>query len=185
MGKRSSFERIAQDRYLTPANALTFLRPHLPSKFTFCEPCAADGNLTRLLERIGGRAVAQYDITPEAPGIRRKDARYLLSIDLNGADLIITNPPWDRPVLHAMILRFSRLGVPTWLLFDAGWVNSQQAIPLMDWARGANRIHKIVAGGRFKWIPGSDWSAKDDASWHLIGAPRAEPPHFYPRLDLG
>lgn len=185
MGKRSEFERLDQDRYLTPVEALAFLKPHLPERFTFCEPCAANGNLTRHLEKVGGRAVAQYDITPEHPDVQRGDARHILSIHLNGAELIITNPPWERAVLHAMILRFSRLGIPVWLLFDADWAFTDQGAQFMDWRHGRNRIHKIVVIGRLKWIEDSDDTGKDNAAWFLIGAPTSTPPAFFPRLDVG
>ena len=49
MGKRSNFERIERDFYPTPFEAVEPLIPHLPDKFTFAEPCAGDGSLTRHL----------------------------------------------------------------------------------------------------------------------------------------
>jgi hypothetical protein len=40
----------------------------------------------------------------------------------------ITNPPWDRKILHRLIERFSAVG-PTWLLFDADWMHTKQSAP--------------------------------------------------------
>lgn len=184
MGKRSDFERIPNDLYPTPPEAIPFLRPYLPKRFTFCEPCAADGTLVRLLEAIGGDCLAQYDIEPRHPLVRYGNATNILSRHLCGADMIITNPPWTRDVLHALILRFSRLAVPTWLLFDANWMFTEQAAGFMDWQHRQNRIHKIVAVGRLNWIPGTDETGKDDAAWFLIGPPSRKPPEFHPRLSL-
>ncbi|WP_456389017.1 hypothetical protein [Profundibacter sp.] len=81
--------------------------------------------------------------------------------DISGADLIITNPPWDRKILHPMIEHFSALR-PTWLLFDADWVHTRQSAPFMPW------LHKIVSVGRVKWIPDSKMTGKDNCAWHLF-----------------
>jgi hypothetical protein len=182
MGKRSDFERVPQDRYLTPWDAMRFLAPHLPKAFTFAEPCAADGQLIRWLSALGGTCVAAYDIEPGAPHVGQGNALHILGKHLNGAEMIITNPPWDRPVLHAMIRRFSLLA-PTWLLFDADWAFTDQGARFMDAARGRNVIHKIVAVGRLIWIPGTADTGKDNCAWYSIGPPTCAPPQFFARLD--
>lgn len=184
MGKRSDFAKLERDFYPTPREAVTVLAPFLPDSFTFCEPCAGNSRLTRHLEEIGGQVTAQYDISPQAAGIRRADARNMMSEHMGGAQMIITNPPWRREWLHPMILRFSRLG-RTWLLLDADWAYTGQAGMFMDWRRGANRVHKIVAIGRLKWIDNSDDTGKDNCAWYCIGNPTSEPPQFFPRLDGG
>lgn len=174
---------MPRDLYRTPAEAMPFLRPHLPAGgFTFCEPCAADGTLTRRLEAMGGTCTAQYDLRPLASSVGRLDARNLLSHHLNGATKIITNPPWDTEMLHPMIMRFSRLVRCTWLLFYADWAFTDQGELFMDWRRGQNRVHKIVTVGRLKWIPGSEFTGLENAAWFRIGPPISEPPRFYPRL---
>lgn len=181
MGKRSDFEKMDRSLYRTPAEAMPFLAPFLPKTFTFCEPCAADGPLTRHLEKMGGTPLAQFDIHPLAPGIRRMDARRLLSHHLNGAEFIITNPPWDRPLLHPMIRRFSMLA-PSWVLFDADWAFTDQGAQFMDAARGRNVIRKIVAVGRLIWIPGTTDTGKDNVAWYELGPASHEPTLFFPRL---
>lgn len=180
MGKRSEFERLPNDYYPTPEAAIRHLKPFLPKRFTFCEPCAGDGRLTRFLQKIGGELTAQYDIEPQAPHVDQADARHMLSRHTYGAEYIITNPPWSRDLLHPLIMRFSRIA-PTWLLFDAGWAFSDQAAMFMDWRRGNCRVRSIVAVGRLQWIEDSEDTGKDDAAWYLIGGPSSEPPRFYPR----
>ena len=182
MGKRSDFARVENDFYPTPPEAIPFLRPFLPRRFTFCEPCAGDGQLVRLIERIGGDCLAQYDIEPRHPLVQFGRAHNMLSQHLRGAEFIITNPPWTRDILHQLILRFSRLAVPCWCLWDANWMFTDQGAMFMDWRRGQNRIHKIVAVGRLTWIPGTDETGKDDAAWFLVGPPVSAPPAFYPRF---
>lgn len=179
MGKRSTFKRFDRDFYLTPWEAMPFLAPFLPPMFTFAEPCAGDGQMIGHLERMGGTCVAAYDIEPLAPNIVRLDAREMLGVHLRGADMIVTNPPWRRDLLHRMIMRFSRLA-PTWLLFDANWIFTDQANLFMG--PGRNLIHKIVAVGRVQWIEDSPFNGKDDAAWFQIGPPSSEQPRFYPRL---
>jgi hypothetical protein len=43
MGKRSTFPRIPQDSYPTPAEAVAPLLPHLEPGSRFFEPCAGEG----------------------------------------------------------------------------------------------------------------------------------------------
>jgi hypothetical protein len=78
---------------------------------------------------------------------------------------IITNPPWDRPPMHQIIDRCSRLA-PTWLLFDADWAFTRQAAPYLQYCR------RIVAVGRVRWIAGSEMTGKDNVAWYLFDAER-------------
>lgn len=155
MGKRSSFERRERDFYPTPAEAVEPLLPHLPEGFTFAEPCAGDG---ALIDHLPGLCVWASDIEPRSGGIKEWDA---LTIPKPNADFIITNPPWDRKLLHPMITHFSSLA-PTWLLFDADWPHTKQSAPFMPFLR------KIVSVGRVKWIPDSKMTGKDNCAWYLF-----------------
>ena len=60
MGKRSTFKRAKGDRYLTPWAPVADLAPHLPARFRFAEPCAADGRLIDHLRRLGDPADAPF-----------------------------------------------------------------------------------------------------------------------------
>ena len=176
MGKRSSFQRHAKDFYATPAAAVAPLLPHLAYGTMFAEPCAGDGALVRHLEAAGMSCLMATDIEPQGLFVRKMDA---LGEDLpllipGSADCIITNPPWDRPILHEMIVAFSRL-LPTWLLLDADWLHTRQAAPYLP------RLRKIVSVGRVKWIEGSKHAGKDNAAWMLFDAKSSGRPVFVGR----
>jgi len=176
VGKRSEFTRERLDFYPTPKSAVVSLLRHIPKGATFCEPCAGDGALVRHLQDAGFNCLAAYDVMPRDPSIETNDASFLTNMDLCGADLIITNPPWDRPVLHQIIERCATLA-PTWLLFDADWMHTVQSKPHMEICR------KIVSVGRVQWIEGSGMSGKDNCCWYLFDAKGSflQQPTFYGR----
>ena len=91
------------------------------------------------------------------------------------ADLIITNPPWDRRLLHPMIERFSEIR-PTWLLFDADWAHTLQARPFLP------LCCKIVSVGRVKWLEGTQHTSKDNCAWYLFGTRQPGPIEFVGRI---
>ncbi len=75
---------------------------------------------------------------------------------------IITNPPWERSVLHTMIEKFAEQQ-DTWLLFDADWMHTTQATPY-------ERLCKeVISVGRVKWIVDSKSSGMDNCAWYLFG----------------
>lgn len=161
MGKRSDFRRRPMDFYATPEEAVLPLLPWLPRQTRFCEPCAGGGDLIRHLEKQGHQCITAFDAdrTKSYPII---DATFMTASNLAGADMIITNPPWSRPILHSLIDRFTAIA-PTWLLFDADWAFTKQSIPYMDYCQ------MIVAVGRVKWIEGSKNTGKDNCAWYLFG----------------
>lgn len=174
MGKRSAgFERSPRDWYPTPWAAVLPLLPHLRPDRRFAEPCAGDGMLVHHLHAAGHECVWSSDIHPLALGINHVDA---LGPNFSPppVDLIITNPPWDRPILHQMIARFTQIA-PTWLLLDADWLHTKQAGPFMPMLR------KIVSVGRVKWIPDSKMTGKDNCVWLLFGTPSPFPAEFFGR----
>lgn len=176
MGKRSAFERRPQDFYPTPAAAVAALLPQLWEQTAFLEPCAGDGALIDHLQRAGHRCGGAWDIEPRRGDIKPQDARFLSRVDAGLEwQVLITNPPWARPLLHELITHLSNLG-PTWLLIDADWIHTRQAAPYLP------RLRKIVAVGRVKWIPDSKFTGKDNVAWHYFTRPSAEPAHFYGRL---
>jgi hypothetical protein len=59
-------------------------------------------------------------------------------------------------------------------------MGTQQAVPYLD------RLQRIVAVGRLKWIEGAKHGAMDDAVWLLFDRPRPRGSaaiQFYGRLD--
>jgi hypothetical protein len=173
MGKRSSFERIPRDFYPTPAEAVVPLLPHLLPGTRFCEPCAGDGALIDHLTSAGHVCAAAWDIEPQRDDIAKKDA---LEWVVGNIDFYITNPPWSRDVLHPLIEHLSA-EYPTWLLFDADWMHTKQAVPFMPW------LMAIVSVGRVKWIPESKMTGKDNCCWYLFNQ-RADPLD-YPAVFYG
>ena len=170
MGKRSDFEKRDKDKYLTPYEGAKPLMTFLPQRrFTFAEPCAGDGRLVRHIRDVTDRNAQCHfvcDIEPETDLIPAMDALTMNEGHVKDCELIITNPPWTRTkasgyILHRMIKHFSDLR-PTWLLFDADWLFTKQATPLMD------RLVCSVAIGRLKWIEDSNMTGKDNCQWALF-----------------
>ena len=158
MGKRSDFQRKPRDFYPTPIEAVYPLLEHLEEDFLFAEPCAGDGTLIEHLETKGVCMWAS-DIEPQAKGIHRSPYDKLGFNELIESNYIITNPPWDRSILHP-IIDFFAPQMPTWLLFDADWIHTKQSKPYME------MCHKIVSVGRIKWF--GNMTGKDNCAWYLF-----------------
>tara|TARA_B100000900_G_scaffold146008_1_gene123705 strand:- start:47 stop:568 length:522 start_codon:yes stop_codon:yes gene_type:complete len=173
MGKRSDFERIPRDYYPTPIEAVRPLIPHLPQKGNFAEPCAGDGRLIRHIEELSGMlGYWMTDIEPMADHIGDGDAT---TDKIVGCEIAITNPPWNRKILHPIIENLSNQ-LPTWLLFDADWMHTKQAVPYLP------RLKRVVSVGRVKWIEGSNSTGKDNCCWYLFDKHNGIPTHFYGRI---
>lgn len=169
MGKRSSFERIPRDFYPTPYAAVVPLLAHLKPGTEFVEPCAGNYTLAYSLEMNGHKCMGAWDIEPRHPFVLCADARYR-----KPHYMAITNPPWDRPILHSIIEHLSSFG-PAWLLFDADWMHTKQSVPFMPYLR------KIVSVGRVKWIEDSPFTGKDNCCWYLFDQTSEAPAQFIGR----
>ena len=154
----------------------------MPERFTYIEPCCGDGALIRALSSFEGVAhggrfcpTLEYasDIAPSGDmDAYTKDAFSIEDDgDSLGVDLFVTNPPWDRKILHRLIVHLCAIR-PTFLLFDADWMHTKQAVPFLEYCR------KIVSVGRVKWIPDSPHTGKDNCAWFLFdyNAGRFPPP---------
>lgn len=151
------------------ARCIPPLLAHLQFGARYAEPMAGDGALVRLL---GDHAVCVWaaDLEPQNASIARGDA---LACEIGEADMFISNPPWTRSLLHALIVYLSDQA-PTWLLFDSDWLNTGQAGRFMD------RCRKVVHVGRLIWIPGTTNAGFTSCSWYLFDKPRAgNTPLFY------
>ena len=166
MGKRSNFERAPRDFYPTPFAAVPVLIPHLRGVRTFAEPCCGDGALMRHLESFALQCVYSGDI---ATG---QDA---LAIDAYGdPDKIITNTPYERKTMHALIAHFMRIR-PSWLLLETDWACTKQAAPFMP------SCSDIVSVGRLRWIEGTTMSGKQNFAWFHFDASHHAGPIFHAR----
>lgn len=173
MGKRSSFERKPRDYYPTPINAVKPLIPHLPENFCFVEPCAGDGRLVEhLVYLTDNKAIPTLisDIEPQGDNISEADV-FDVTVP-EETDYIITNPPWDRKILHPLIMHLCSQK-PTWLLFDANWMFTKQASDYLKYCE------KIVTIGRVKWIEDSKMTGKDDSCWYLFTPNPIAKPIFF------
>jgi hypothetical protein len=138
--------------------------PHLRGNRRFAQPCA--GATVRHLESFGLRCVYSGDI---------RTGQDALGLDHYGAaDCIITNPPYTRPAMHALIDHFQRIA-PTWLLLDSDWASTRQAVPFLP------HCSDIVAIGRVKWIEGSKHTGKDNHAWYRFDARHSGGPVFHGR----
>ncbi len=177
MSKRSDFARRKNDAYLTPKRAVPTLIRHLPPAARYVEPCAANGGLVAHLGAAGMRCVYACDIDPQAPHIEQRDALTLNTRDMRGADMIITNPPWTRSLLHPMVERFVTLVPEVWLLFDGDWLFTVQSGPLVE-----RYLTDIVPLPRLKWIPDSKHTAKDNCAWFRFRDDKSGPAVFHRRM---
>jgi hypothetical protein len=182
LGKRSDYERKPRDYYPTPLAAVQPLITHLPESFCFAEPCAGDGRLINHIESLHNSCSCAWasDIEPQGDDIEQLDALELDNQHLAACDVIITNPPWERSkksgfLLHTMIEHFSNLR-PTWLLFDADWIHTQQSSDLVR-----TRLRKVVSIGRVKWIEDSAGTGKDNCMWYLFDVNKNTPTEFIGR----
>jgi hypothetical protein len=161
MTKRSpGHARAKGDFYRTwdPATVAPLLR-HLEPGTDFVEPCAGDGVLMDHLQEAGHLCIFASDLDPKRDDVAQRDA--LTDGPWPPADVFITNPPWTRSILHALIPHLAGIA-PTWLLFDADWAFTGQAVPFLS------HCHLIVSVGRVKWIEGSKHVGKDNAAWYLF-----------------
>lgn len=169
MGKRSDFPRIERDAYQTiDSRAVDKLIPHLRGVKTFAEPCAGEGYLVGQLQKAGLVCVYEGDISSGHDALTypfNEDAVF---------DAIITNTPWRRDILHAMIERFMQMA-PTWILLDASWAHTKQSAPFID------QCSHIVTVGRLRWIPDTKMSGKDDCVWLRFHAQHVGGPRFIGR----
>lgn len=175
MGKRSSaFAPRKNDAYDTPREALLPLLPFLPPATRFVEPCAGKGDLLAYLQDEGHQCTGAFDIEPREPRYRldsnfmptgniiKRDAlTFRADKHHYPVDMIITNPPWTREILHALIMHFYWQR-PTWFLFDADWKHTEQAQPYLP------MIKKTVSVGRVRWIEGTKDKSNDNCEWYFM-----------------
>lgn len=179
MTKRAykKFKRNERSFYETPKEAVYPLVRYLKdiegancSRFEFVEPCAGHMALARHIRNISDGAFQcslALDIRGDLPRCVQEFDSLNLTKDqvvYSGASKIITNPPWDRKILHPMIEVFSDI-CDTFLLFDADWIHTKQSIPFLP------RLRTIISIGRVKWIADSDSVGFDNAAWYRFGLP--------------
>ena len=96
--------------------------------------------------------------------------------DVPVMDCFITNPPWDREVLHSLIFHLTSIK-PAWLLFDADWMHTKQSSIFQK------MLKKVVSIGRIKWIEGSKNTGKDNCCWYYFDENNKDQTKFYGRVE--
>ena len=178
MGKRSDFKKVERSLYKTKDwRAFAALKPFVKPGMVFCEPCAGEGDLIDGLESMGLICSYAGDVEPLREGIKRRDALTLTKPSGGKVKRIITNPPWDRKILHAMIWRFIDIADEVWLLFDSDWAFTQNAMQFSD------VLTDIVAIGRLNWIEGTAYDGKDNCSWYRFSRDHVGATRFWPRTE--
>ena len=132
--------------------------------------------------------MAAWDIEPQGDMKGRAgvyDVLMLEANDFEGADAIISNPPWPWPsymrggqpegtptiqiIEHLMAIR------PTWLILSADFAHNVYFEPLAPYCS------KIVSAGRVKWMAGTKNTGFDNAAWYLFdGKKKGKLPRFVP-----
>ena len=121
---------------------------------TFAEPCCGDGALIRHLEAYGLCCVYSSDIETG------QDALALTAAHCNGADAIITNTPYVKPLMHELIAHFQTIMQTSWLLFEQNRASTKHARPFLA------SCSDIVAIGQLKWIAGSKFAGFEHYAWY-------------------
>lgn len=170
MGKRSEFKRKPQDKYHTPEAAVRPLLTYLHGTHRFAELCAGKGRLIEHLTAAGKRCVLATDTHPQRKGIKKRDGLRVTKAQLDraGAQVLITNPPWTREIMHKLIAHWLEIagGRRVWCLFDADWMHNKQAVEsgLLD------KCMYVQTVGRVKWFPRSKYAGKDNVAWYCFSA---------------
>lgn len=151
---KTSFKRNDRDFYPTPYEAVLPLLPHLKSGTIFTEPCAGDYRLANHLIKHNHVCEYAYDIEPNSEKVEKANA-----LDINNANMFITNPPFATKMLYPMIEHFIKTA-PTWLLLPSDKAYNVTFGPFMKYCSN------IVAVGRVRWIEGSKMSSTDNYSWY-------------------
>lgn len=168
-------ERSPRDFYRTvDPRAVVPLVAHLGRDVCYAEPCAGGGDLIDLFHPHGWQCQWASDLHPMRRSvystgqlIAQEDALQLAQLLDDHPDLLpdmfVTNPPWNRPVMHEMIAALAEIR-PVWMLFDAAWPQTKQAIRL------GPICHTIISVGRLKWFSGTKNDATTDCSWYGFDA---------------
>ena len=184
MTKRAAgkFKVALNERYITPEAAVLPLIPHLhrTKVRTFVEPCCAERQLIKILEKHGFDCRMCGDIAgisgspPDSagwmmPAVEPMDARKWKRADFRNADACITNTPWTHELQVEIMMHQSQF-VPSWFLVKSDWIFTKQSGTIMN-----ARCTDIVPIGRVKWFPDSKSVGFDNCAWvrmtrHKYGA---------------
>jgi hypothetical protein len=131
----------------------------------FIEPCRGDGDLARSLEAAGFRCAHASDV---------REGRNALMLGASHLPLI-TNPPYEWPVLRPLLEHFFKIAPFCWLLLPLPWVAAKRVAGFM------RHCTDIVIVGRLRWFPGSPHTSLDDFCWYRFDHRHTAGPILHPR----
>lgn len=180
MGKRSEFKRVERDYYCTfDLKAGAAIKPFIEDVNNYAEPFAGRGDLIQNLKDndVKAKCVLFSDIEPQDSSIDKFDAFSLTREDFlfREVDAIISNPPWNRKLLHKSIEHFAPI-IQTWFLLDANWLFTKQAFPYIN-----KYLTDVITIGRLKWIENTSMTGKDDCCWMRFSYDKEETTRFFGR----
>ena len=154
MSKRNqSFDRVSRDYYPTidPKAIPPNLLKHIRGK-TYAEPFYGEGDLEDLLMDIA-TCKWRSDIRETVGCSSVRDALTLTSSDLEGCDITISNPPYQKDVLLSLIDHLVSLK-PTWLLLPADNLHNGYMVPYMK------QCERVISVGRLYFFENT-WVVKE------------------------
>lgn len=161
--RNSGHERKERDLYETPEWVTEALRPHLPRQPKLIwEPAAGTGKMTRVLATWGGGVVSS-DIEPHPLAYQ---ADFLTCRVHDGADAIITNPPYDLATEFVQRALGSVPGdgiVAMLLRTDFDHAKTRQHL----FSEHPAFAKKLVLTKRIKWFEDSTGSPSFNHAWFI------------------
>jgi hypothetical protein len=165
----SGYDRIEDDRYVTPEWVTLALLPHLPRKPSrILEPAAGDGAMAKVLRTVAD--VVEVDVANGGPDFLTAKAA------AHGCDAIITNPPYklatefiDRAVVatepcHGMVAMLLRT--------DFDHAKSRRYL----FADCEAFAKKVVLTQRIRWFAQSTGSPSFNHAWLIWDWQHKGPP---------
>lgn len=87
------------------------------------------------------------------------DAREINLYQLNYAEVVITNPPYSKWMLHPIIDNLVQIA-PTWMLLSSDFMHRRASAPYMK------RCEKVVSAGQIRWF--GDSTGRYTSCWYLF-----------------
>lgn len=185
MAKRNNdaggFERKLRDFYGTIDPAAVEMLMPIEDIVHYIEPCAGSGDLCNLLQNNPNFVLHRaFDIEPQNDYIEKKDASLLTLEDLEGADLVITNPPykWEmlKPIMDNLLPK-----IPACLLLPADTMHNVRMAEYINLY-----CYGIASVGRLYWEE-NKVKGKDNFVWYYfepnaLEKRKADFPQFLPRM---
>jgi len=154
MSKRTA-GTVARSWWPTPEKAVAPLLRCLAPRTIFVEPCAGDGALVRILEAAGHVCSYACDTDPRDDSVEWNDALYVTT---EPHEMVITNPPFEQPLLVPLLSHWSKSKSAAWLLLPSDLLMNVWFGPF------AAAVCTIAPIGRVSWL-GNGQSGFENSAW--------------------